>query len=310
MKEEEIDNILKELGPKVVERRTNYILAQKQMVEYELKVNYMIRVEPRDPWDSGWRFLHGNETEEMTERKEIFGCYNPSDFLYKGNEAIPKYLDSPIGSKLKRDGDDFVLYDSSPKESAQVIEMVTKDIAELQELLAENYDLLPYSKSRMAREEYINTMSAKISSAPQLLYDETIDILRDNIQKQKQINEEIIKRKEKAEQEKVEREARDKKSRAEYLTAKVMIFSLVCFSLFSAVYQKILLRRPLTTEVYLKAALAILFIICIFLFGMIYFTGYSCLSNPPKREKIIARKRIGILFAVISVVCLICGKLI
>ena len=304
MKEEKIDNIL--------ERRTKYILAPKQMVEYELKVNYMIRVEPRDPWDSGWRFLHGNETEEMTERKEIFGCYNPSDFLYKGNKAIAKYLDSPIGSKLKRDGDDFVLYDSVPKESAQVIEMVTKDIAELQELLAENYDLnkLESSKSRMTREEYINTMSAKISSAPQLLYDETIDVLRYNIQKQKQINEEIIKRKEKAEQEKVEREARDQKSRAEYLTAKLMIFSLICFSLFSAAYQKILLRRPLTTEVYLKAALAILFIICTFLFGMIYFTGYSCLSNPPKREKIIARKRIGKLFGVLAVVCLICGKFI
>lgn len=215
MDENRLEEIFGNFNPQDIKRRTKYVIANKQMVEHELKVNVMVRQEPNDPWDSGWRFLYGNETDEILARTdEFFDCYNPSDILYKGNEAISKFLDAPFGSWFVRKDDDFISDEDSEseKQDLQVIDLSTKDTSELKELLAEYFDLKPTDSktSAMSREEYIDSMVDKISRAPQLLYDETIDLLNANIQKQKTLNDEIARRiaaeeERKREQEKEER---------------------------------------------------------------------------------------------------------
>lgn len=305
MKDNEIDRILEKLNTQDIERRTKYVIAQKQMVEHELKANYMIRQEPSDPWDSGWRFFHGNETAEMIERSdEFFDCYNPSEILYKGNEAIKKYLDAPFGSRFVRENDDFISENDSESEEPnqqEVIDLQTKDLSELKELLSENYDLKP--NTDLSREEYIETVSSKVLCSPQLLYDEMIDLLHDNIAKGKEL-------KEAAERKRIEDIERQKEERKEEI-------SLACFILLlmtPAIYNTILLFSGFFSKYFnngrslydslLRVSLTMLDIVCIF--GTCYFLFHKPTDGKRRKSYIIK----GILLGLLTILSIVYGKII
>ncbi len=83
------------------------------------KVGYFYREEPHGDWDSGWRFLAGDETKEDCENPEKGDVYHLNTICNYDSDVMP-LLKSPIGSSFMRNDDGkFVLcYD---KESSKNI---------------------------------------------------------------------------------------------------------------------------------------------------------------------------------------------
>ena len=64
-------------------------------------VGYMYREQPDNSYDSGWRFLSGEETDAYMEDASKFGFYDVNTVANYDPEIIA-ILDSPIGSAYIR----------------------------------------------------------------------------------------------------------------------------------------------------------------------------------------------------------------
>ena len=66
-----------------------------------LQVKYMYREEPHYKIDSGWRFFSGTEDQNYADNPDNLMIYDVNTIANYDN-AIIKYLDSPIGTELER----------------------------------------------------------------------------------------------------------------------------------------------------------------------------------------------------------------
>lgn len=76
-------------------------LATHQIIEAGMPVGFMYREQPEDVFDSGWRFLSGQETDEYMEQPENSGMYTVEAVL-ELDPRIKPYLHMPVGTELER----------------------------------------------------------------------------------------------------------------------------------------------------------------------------------------------------------------
>ena len=301
MNEEEIRKYANELSPEDLERRTKYVVAPKQMVELKLTVNLMCRVPPKDPWDSGWRLYHGNETTEMiTDRYEdVFGLFNPSDVVY--DKSIAQYLDSPVGSTYKRnkDGEFVLVVENNPVELPNDytdVELITKDTDELEDLLGQNYDL-GMIETDLSREEYIKKISKRVSGQPQLLFDEFTDMLRDIIAEKKQTIAQEEEWRIQREQEEKERKKERQFERITGLIISIPVLLYIASMPFVALYR--VLKKKDRVLNYARAAL---------LMGMLFFLVISMIYLFFKDDSEVKHRKLkGVLYLVLGIACCVIG---
>jgi hypothetical protein len=81
-------------------------IASDRIVVEGVPVGLMYREEPDNSFDSGWRFLAGNEPEEYMENPGNFGLFDVNT-LANYDPTICQHLDSTAGTTLVRDGDIF-----------------------------------------------------------------------------------------------------------------------------------------------------------------------------------------------------------
>jgi len=76
-------------------------------------VGFMYREKPQSEYDSGWRFMAGDETQEYMDNSENMGIYSLNT-LCNYDIDISDYLESPVGSAFYRNQKgDFV--EADPK---------------------------------------------------------------------------------------------------------------------------------------------------------------------------------------------------
>lgn len=66
-------------------------------------VGYLYREPPDGPWDSGWRFFSGHESQDYVDDAGNIGIYDVNTIV-NYDPAILSLLDCPIGSEFERDG--------------------------------------------------------------------------------------------------------------------------------------------------------------------------------------------------------------
>ncbi|TJZ73478.1 DUF2185 domain-containing protein [Chitiniphilus eburneus] len=74
-------------------------------------VGYMVREEPEDDEDSGWRFFAGSEDDRYIDNPKHFSLLDVN-VLANYDQSIIPLLESPIGAAFDK-GDDGVFYDVS-----------------------------------------------------------------------------------------------------------------------------------------------------------------------------------------------------
>lgn len=83
-------------------------LATDRITVEGMRVGYMYREEPDDVFDSGWRFLSGDESEEYLDESEHLEIYDVNTIANYDPDIVP-YLGAPFGSAFERgDGRQFV----------------------------------------------------------------------------------------------------------------------------------------------------------------------------------------------------------
>jgi hypothetical protein len=65
------------------------------------QVGYMYREVPRNPQDSGWRFMSGSESQEYMDEPNNHAIYDVNTIANYDPEIIP-FLNAPIGSAFER----------------------------------------------------------------------------------------------------------------------------------------------------------------------------------------------------------------
>lgn len=75
---------------------SNRILAEGR------KVGYLWREAPRNPADSGWTFLAGDESDAYCDKAENFACVALTEVLSRDGSVAP-LLDAPVGTAYERD---------------------------------------------------------------------------------------------------------------------------------------------------------------------------------------------------------------
>jgi hypothetical protein len=70
-------------------------------------VGYMYRSAPRNPQDSGWAFLAGDESDTYMADSSRHGIYDVNTIANYDPSIIP-FLDAPVGSTFIREGDKLV----------------------------------------------------------------------------------------------------------------------------------------------------------------------------------------------------------
>lgn len=71
------------------------------------RVGFMYREEPNDQWDSGWRFLAGDESDDYVNDPSNLAIYDVNT-IANYDPGIIQYLDAPFGSAFERTSDGFV----------------------------------------------------------------------------------------------------------------------------------------------------------------------------------------------------------
>ena len=69
-----------------------------------LSVGFMYREQPDNKFDSGWRFLAGDESQNYSDDPRHLGIYDVNTIANYDPQITP-YLDSPAGSAFGRDPD-------------------------------------------------------------------------------------------------------------------------------------------------------------------------------------------------------------
>lgn len=99
LKNEEIIELIPEMG--------GCYATDKILIE-GLKVGYMYREKQDYENDSGWIFMSGTESQDYIDELTNTGIYEVNTIANYDKEIIP-YLDMPIGTELKRNGNSFEL---------------------------------------------------------------------------------------------------------------------------------------------------------------------------------------------------------
>jgi hypothetical protein len=86
-----------------------------RIVDDEYKVGYMYREAPDDTFDSGWRFLAGNETDEYINNANNIYLID-IEAIHKYDNDVLKYLDSDVGSSYIRINTNTFELDKKTKE--------------------------------------------------------------------------------------------------------------------------------------------------------------------------------------------------
>lgn len=80
-----------------------YCLVSKQIMEDNLRVGYMERVEPMEVGeDSGWRFYSGEEDQDYVDNEANIILIN-IDFVVEKDPTILPYLKFPFPMELERE---------------------------------------------------------------------------------------------------------------------------------------------------------------------------------------------------------------
>lgn len=66
------------------------------------RVGYLYREPPDEPWDSGWRFFSGTESDEYANDPANVAIYDVNTIANYDQEIIP-LLDAPYGSAFAWD---------------------------------------------------------------------------------------------------------------------------------------------------------------------------------------------------------------
>jgi hypothetical protein len=69
-----------------------------------LPVRWMYREKPDNPWDSGWRFMSGLESDEYMDQPSNFEIYDVNTIANYDPSIIP-FLDADVGSAFEKPGD-------------------------------------------------------------------------------------------------------------------------------------------------------------------------------------------------------------
>lgn len=84
-------------------------LVTRHILDDGKPVGFMYREQPEDDFDSGWRFLSGEEDEHyMADEQNAF--ITDVDMVIVLDPAIKKFLHLPFGTELERKGDSFIPY--------------------------------------------------------------------------------------------------------------------------------------------------------------------------------------------------------
>jgi hypothetical protein len=76
-------------------------LATNHIVEDKLQVGFMYREVPEDEFDSGWRFLSGNEDDDYMNDADNYRMVTV-EFLLSLDPAVRNFLNRPVGTELER----------------------------------------------------------------------------------------------------------------------------------------------------------------------------------------------------------------
>ncbi|MBB5055742.1 hypothetical protein HDF16_000411 [Granulicella aggregans] len=66
-------------------------------------VGFMYREQPDDQYDSGWRFLAGDESDDYANTPKNLGLYDVNT-IANYDSAIIEHLDAPFGTAFVREG--------------------------------------------------------------------------------------------------------------------------------------------------------------------------------------------------------------
>jgi hypothetical protein len=79
-------------------------------------VGFMVREEPYDEHDSGWRFFAGTESKEYCDDMDNFGIYDVNTIANYDSAIIP-FLDADYDSSFERDSksQSFIRYYASDR---------------------------------------------------------------------------------------------------------------------------------------------------------------------------------------------------
>ena len=81
-------------------------LASDRILVDGCKVGYMYRVQPEKSWDSGWRFMAGDETQDYLHQKGNVGIYKLNTLCNYDQDILP-FLSDEYGSAYARKEDDL-----------------------------------------------------------------------------------------------------------------------------------------------------------------------------------------------------------
>ena len=81
-----------------------YALAPKQLVEHHMKVRFMYREKPDDPFDSGWRFFSGYKDDEYVNNPENIGLFDIKSISEIDPDVIP-LINNPLGTAFERENE-------------------------------------------------------------------------------------------------------------------------------------------------------------------------------------------------------------
>ena len=79
--------------------------ATDRIIVDKKKIGYMYRENPNNEYDSGWRFLAGDESEEYMNNTDNMGIYSLNTICNYDDEII-ELLNSPVGTAFYRDKKD------------------------------------------------------------------------------------------------------------------------------------------------------------------------------------------------------------
>lgn len=213
----DIDGFEKEPG-------RHYVIAPKYLVEYGLKVLAMYRVEPKNSYDSGWRFFSGALDELSLEKtqKDIYDAFDASQITHiEENKEIEKYLDYPVGCGLERQEDDTFVLVKGQEILENTVIFQSNDTTKIEELANILYDQGSVSgrKIKASREDFISMMVESAKNKPQLIYEEILMTLKDAIHE----NELAKKAVEEAENEAIRVKEEAKRKRKEDIKMEIII---------------------------------------------------------------------------------------
>lgn len=128
---EDIKQVLKEWNDV-----SGCIVSDRIMVD-GCKVGHCYRVRPSDgarTWDSGWRFLAGDESSEYLDDPDNYGSYSLNTICNYDRDVL-NILRAPYGSVYHRSEDDGVLREEAPESDERPAPLLSAvDITELESM--------------------------------------------------------------------------------------------------------------------------------------------------------------------------------